>query len=500
MTAERVDRPNVLLVTADQWPGGLLGCAGHPVVQTPTLDQLARNGVRYTRAYSESPICIPARRTLLTGTDTRTHGDRVFKTAETWPHHLTSLPQAFRDAGYQAHAVGKLHVYPPRDRIGFDDVQLAEEGRPHLGATDDYELFLADRGFVGQQFAGGMNNNNYMHRPWHLPETCHVTNWETQMMCRTIKRRDPTRPNFWFLSYTAPHPPLVPLAEYVAFYRQFAPPAALRAAWSDAADALPRALQMGRNFWPTLSEGALREVRRAFYALCTHIDHQFRVVLGTLREEGLLDDTIIMFTADHGDMLGDHGLYAKRLFYEGAARVPLLLMGAAGDGRVPTGVVDERLVGLADVMPTLLDLAGVPIPETVRGQSIVGEGRRDFLYGDCLDDHAATRMAHDGWHKLIWYPAGNHVQIFDLTEDPTELHDRANDPAYATVRAVLTARLCGALWDCDLAADWARDGVLVGYDPGPYQPKPDRSWSGQRGSHFPPPPQLAPDLMVGFPQ
>ena len=227
MTAARAERPNVLLVTADQWPGGLLGCAGHPVVQTPTIDQLTRNGVRYTRAYSESPICIPARRTLMTGADTRTHGDRVFNTVAPWPHELTSLPQAFRNAGYQAHAVGKLHVYPPRDRIGFDDVQLAEEGRPHLGAIDDYEIFLADRGFPGQQFAGGMNNNNYMHRPWHLPEECHVTTWATQTICRTIKRRDPTRPAFWYLSYTAPHPPLTPLAAYMDYYRQFEPPQAL---------------------------------------------------------------------------------------------------------------------------------------------------------------------------------------------------------------------------------------------------------------------------------
>jgi arylsulfatase A-like enzyme len=500
MPADRAARPNVLLVTADQWPGGLLGCAGHPTIQTPTLDQLARNGVRYTRAYSESPICIPARRTLLTGTDTRTHGDRVFNTAGTWPHHLTSLPQAFRDAGYQAHAVGKLHVYPPRDRIGFDEVLLAEEGRPHLGATDDYELFLADRGFVGQQFAGGMNNNNYLHRPWHLPEECHVTNWETQTMCRQIKRRDPTRPNFWFLSYTPPHPPLTPLADYMDYYRQFEPPPALRAAWSDDADALPRALVMGRNFWPPLAADVLREVRRAFYALCTHIDHQFRLVLGTLREEGLLDDTIILFTADHGDMLGDHGLYAKRLFYEGSARVPLILMGAAGDQRVPAGTVDDRLVGLADVMPTLLELTGVPLPPTVVGQSMLGESRRQFLYGDCLDDHAATRMLHDGRHKLIWYPAGNRVQLFDLAADPHELRDVAAEPASAAVRATLTARLADAAWGRDVAQGWVRDGALVGYDPGPYQPKPDRSWSGQRGLHFPAPPQLAPDRMVGFPQ
>ena len=493
-------RKNVLLVTADQWPGSLLGCAGHLVVQTPTLDQLARNGVRYTRAYSESPICIPARRTLMTGTSTCTHGDRVFGTTTPMPDHLTTLPQAFRDAGYQAYSVGKLHVYPPRDRIGFDDALLGEEGRPHLGAIDDYEMFLADRGHVGQQFAGGMNNNGYMHRPWHLPEECHSTNWATQAICRVIKRRDPKRPAFWYLSYTHPHPPLTPLAVYMDHYRAFAVPDALWGDWCDNPDALPTTLKMGRNFWRMLPPAALAEMRRAFYALCTHIDHQLRVVLGTLREEGMLDDTVVMFTADHGDMLGDFGLYAKRTFYEGSTRVPMLVMGAAGDTRTPPGTVDGRLVGLADVMPTLLSLADSPVPATVEGIAMTGAPRRDVLYGDCLDNHGATRMLHDGRHKLIWYPAGNRVQVFDLHADPEERHDVADVPDYAVVRATLTEALCARLWGIDVEHGWARDAVLIGYDPGSYVPHPDRSWSGQRGLHYPPPPQLAQDKMVGFPQ
>ena len=493
-------RPNVLLITADQWSGSFLGCDGHPVLQTPTLDLLARNGTRYTRAYTACPICIPARRTLMTGTETRTHGDRVFNTVGTWPTEFTSLPQAFRDAGYQAHAAGKLHVYPPRDRIGFDDVQLAEEGRPYLGATDDYEMFLADRGYVGQQFAGGMNNNNYMMRPWHLPEECHSTNWLTQTMCRTIKRRDPTRPSFWYLSYTAPHPPVTPLSIYLDYYRQMETPAALWSDWCADPESLPYALRMGRNFWRMLPEDALREVRRAYYAQCTHIDHQLRVLLGTLREEGLLDDTIVMFTADHGEMLGDFGLYAKRLFYEGSARIPMILMGAANDRRVTPGTVDDRLVGLADVMPTLLELAGVPVPATVDGRSMVDGARRDHFYGDCLESNGATRMLHDGRHKLIWYPAGNRTQLFDLVNDPTEQRDVAADPDYIDIRGNLTRRLLSSLWGHDLEAGWANDDGLIGFDPGPYVVRPDRTWSGQRGLHFPSPPTIAQDKMIGFPQ
>ena len=120
MTADAAP-PNVLFVTVDQWPASLLGSAGHPVVETPTLDQLARVGTSYTRAYAECPICIPARRSMMTGTSPRRHGDREFQPALPMPRDLPTLAQSFRDGGYQAAAIGKLHVYPSRDRIGFDD-------------------------------------------------------------------------------------------------------------------------------------------------------------------------------------------------------------------------------------------------------------------------------------------------------------------------------------------------------------------------------------------
>jgi arylsulfatase A-like enzyme len=162
-------RPNVLLITTDHWPAALLGSAGQHVIQTPTLDQLARSGVRFSNAYSECPVCIPARRTLMTGTPPKIHGDRTFQTTLEMPD-LPTLAQTFRDADYQAIGVGKLHVYPQRNRIGFDEVILAEEGRPGWGVTDDYEIFLGDQGFAGRQFDHGMSNNEYVIRPWHLPE------------------------------------------------------------------------------------------------------------------------------------------------------------------------------------------------------------------------------------------------------------------------------------------------------------------------------------------
>lgn len=469
------EKPHVLLIATDHWPGSLLGASGHPAIRTPTLDQLAGSGVRFTRAYSECPVCVPARRTLMTGTAPRTHG-ALTNTGARMPA-IPSLARTFRDAGYQAYAVGKLHVSPQRDRIGFDDVLLGEEGRVQSGVVDDYELFLGDQGYAGQQFAHGMSNNEYHYRPWHLPERLHVTNWTTQQMARLIKRRDPTRPGFWYLSYCHPHPPLVPLQPYLDLYRDVDPGTPSIGEWAGDPDALPYRLKAQRR------HDDHRSARRAFYALCTQIDHQLRVVIGTLREEGLLDNTIILFTSDHGDMLGDHGLWAKTLFYEGSANVPMILVGVADEERVGHHRTDDRLVGLQDVMPTLLELAGIETPGTVEGLSMVSQRRRDWLYGEVGRGAEATRMIHDGRFKLIYYAAGNRSQLFDLQEDPRELRDLAGSPSHAAVYARLMALLVGELHGDD--ERWGQDGKLVGLPDRVYEPRPNRSLSGQRGIHWP---------------
>jgi arylsulfatase A-like enzyme len=488
-------RPNILFVSVDQWPGRLMGLAGHGVIETPTLNQLARNGVWFPRAYSECPICIPARRSMMTGTSPRVHGDRIFQPSARMPD-LPTVAQCFRDAGYQAYAVGKIHVYPQRDRIGFDDVLLAEEGRPQLGAVDDYDLFLADRGHAGKQFLHGMSNNEYSWRNWHMAEELHVTNWTTETMCRQIKRRDPGRPAFWHLSYTHPHPPLVPLASYLERYGRKDIDAAVEGEWARDYDKLPPALKIVRNFWEQLPPDMLADAKRAFYALCTHIDHQLRVVIGTLREEMLLDDTIILVTGDHGDMLGDHGLYAKRYMYEGSANVPMILVGRADCKRVGHHRTDNRVVGLQDIMPTLLDLAGIDIPESCTGLSMVGETRREALYCEALEDPVkATRMVTDGRYKLIWYPAGNHIQLFDVESDPKELRDLSADPAHGEVLSRLGNVLVGELHGGDL--EWVRDGELVGCDAPAIAPAPNRGLSGQRGLHYPQPPRDDPSNVVG---
>ena len=492
MTNNKVS-PNVLLITMDQWPGSFLGCEGHPVIETPTIDRLARNGTRFTRAYSECPICIPARRSIMTGQTPKLHGDRVFQKNLKMPPNTKTIAQTFRDNGYQAFAVGKLHVMPQRDRIGFDDALISEEGRPYYGSIDDYDLYLAEKGFVGQQFSHGVSNNDYTWRTWQLPEDCHVTNWATQQMCRTIKRRNPENPSFWYLSYTHPHPPLVPLSTYFDRYTRKNIPSPLESDWSKKLNS--HFIKNIKNRWPKLSNQLITDVRRAFYALCTHIDAQIRVVIGTLREEKLLDDTIIMITSDHGDMLGDFGLFAKRLMYEGSARVPMIVLGTTRDEIVPKGKVSNKLVGLADVMPTLLDLADIKIPQSCNGKSMFDNKPRESLYAEANEGPNATRMITNDSFKLIWYPHGNILQLFDIKNDPHELKDISKIPKMNVEIKKLTKILINNLYGEDKF--FIKNGELIGNSAtlditsslktglgllG------ERELLGQRGIHYPPPP------------
>ncbi|MBQ9196961.1 MAG: sulfatase-like hydrolase/transferase [Clostridia bacterium] len=473
-----MNRKNVLMISTDHWFAPLMGCAGHPVVMTPTLDQLAADGIRFTNCFSTCPVCIPARRSLMTGMSPASHGDRVYSDRMPMPD-VTTLAQAFRNAGYQTYAVGKLHVYPQRSRIGFDDVVLMEEGRYDFGVVDDYQIWLGENGYTGQEFLHAMGNNSYLTRPWHLPEEAHPTSWATYQMMRQIKRRDPTRPAFFYMSYQFPHPPLVPLQTFLDFY-------------DDAEIDMPEdiddwqgnetILQLLKEQAMPYSEKEIRRARKAFYALCTHIDYEIRNLIGTLRESSMLKDTVIVFLSDHGDTLFDHGICGKRTFYQGSTNIPLLLSGEPV--KQWRGQVTDRIACLEDVMPTLLSLCGIDIPDTVEGIDLLHDSR-DMLYGEIGEGRKATRMATDGRYKLIYYPCGNVRQLFDIKNDPGEHHDLSGKAEYADVQRKLTDYMVAHLHGADL--EWLKDGQLCGFDAGTFSRAPDYELYNQRGLHWPTP-------------
>ena len=461
----------------------MIGALGHPTILSPTLDQLIANGLVYTNAYARTPMCVPARREIMTGTTSRTHGDRI-QGRMPMPD-LPTMAQTFRDAGYQAYAVGKMHVNPARNRIGFDDVLLNHEGGLHWGARqpDDYELFLTEQGYSGQQ----VRSRDGQQRPHHaamapagvLPPDQLDRSGDVQVYRQA--RSDKTGV---LVHVVQPSPSAAgPLAEYMDMYWQMEIDMPYTGEWVRGSEDLPYAIK-GRRRASTRStypEVSVRMARQAFYALSTHIDHQIRLVVGTLREENLINDTIILFTSDHADLLGNHGMFAKGLFYEDAAKILMVLAPTAQFPRSDLNKADDRLVSHADIMPTLLELCGIPVPETVEGLSLVGEERRDYLYGEIYEDARATRMIHNGHHKLIYYPVGNRSQLCDLNQDPNEMRDLADDAAYADVRKRLTELLVENLYGDDL--QWLDGRQLVGVPEPEGEPRRplERDLSNQRG-------------------
>lgn len=473
-------RPNVLFICTDEWPGALLGCHGDSASQTPTIDFLARNGLDMRKAYSECPVCIPARRCLMTGLSPRSHGDRVYSDTMRMPD-ATTMARAFSQAGWQTVTVGKLHVYPQRDRIGFDDVSLLEEGRCEFGVSDDYEIWLGERGHAGQEFLHGMGNNTYYTRPWHLGDDEHETSWTTMEAMRQIARRDPTRPLFLYVSYCYPHPPLVPLQTFLDKHRDDVLSDPLTDDWPD-----EWVIRHFRDIASCYSRKEMEDARKAFLAQCTHIDYSIRMLIGSMREQGLIDNTIIVFMSDHGDMLFDHGMVAKRLFYEGSAHIPLIFSGRPVLKYTGMGL-EDRLITIEDVMPTLMDICGLgdSVPEGIDGISLLRQ-ERSHIYGEISEGALATRMVHDGRYKLIYYPAGNVFQLFDLEADPGESHDLARDHKHKSVLERLKRILADELYSDDVS--WIRNGEFAGFAPPDTPSEPNFGLLNQRGLHWPQPP------------
>jgi arylsulfatase A-like enzyme len=230
--------------------------------------------------------------------------------------------------------------------------------------------------------------------------------------------------------------------------------------WAKNFENLPYCLKYYSGIFNIKTEKLIRDALKAFFALCTQVDFSLRSIIGTLREEKALDNTIIAITCDHGDMLGTHGLWAKNVFYENSSKIPFIVIPAEGDTRLKADSVDNRLVELRDMMPTLLDLADIQIPKTVEGMSLLDSRRRDYIYGELWEDDRATRMIRTEKFKLIYYAVGNRLQLFDMIHDPAENHDLAGDPACAKTLSELTEILVSRLYGADRS--WLRDGKLAG--------------------------------------
>lgn len=433
-------RPNVLVIQADQFRWDCLAAAGNPDVQTPHLDRLAADGVRYTDAFCTYPVCTPSRYSLLSGTYVRQHAG--WSNRSTLAPGIETFPRALRRAGYATAAVGKMHFTPTYLDVGYDRMDLAEQN----GAgrwDDDYHRELRAAGLAPvvdlldqeSEYRGQAPEQYWQTfgaRPSDLPDEWHSTAWIGERAVRAVADWSTGGGNLLHVSFIKPHHPFDPPASWTDRYdpdELTIPPG-----WTDQVPAADLPYQPGYFRNEDLTEPTLRRVIAYYYATIGHVDQEIGRLLDRLRERGLYDDTLIVFTADHGEYLGFHHQLLKggRHLYDPLVRVPLLVK---FPGRGRAGEVTDALVSQIDLAPTILAAVGIepatPLPGLDLADPAAG---RPYVFAEAAS--GAVCMARTRTHKLL-VDRGRDA-LFDLGSDPYELTNRIEG---STVAAELRAAL-----------------------------------------------------------
>jgi arylsulfatase A-like enzyme len=427
-------RPHVLVIHADQYRFDCVGTVGNPDVKTPSLDSLARDGVLFRNSFCTWPVCTPSRYSLLSGQYVRQHRGRS-NVATLLPGTAT-FANLLRAAGYRTNAVGKMHFMPAYLDVGFTELQLAEQnGRGRL--VDDHHRYLKERGLIDsvdlidqeqpyrsqapesywKSFGAGMSN---------LPEEHHSTTWIGNRSVEVISRWTPEEPALLMVGFIKPHHPFDPPAPWDAMYD----PSKLRVLPGWIEEPLERDLRRPGYFDNrTLTLPALRRVMAHYYATISQLDAQVGRMIDLLKRKAIYDDTLIIFTSDHGEYLGFHHLLLKgNLMYDPLVKVPLIIKFPHSKyARKMSGA----LVSSTDVTSTILRESGVEAAPDMRGHSLQSicageEAGRDLIFAE----DGGYVMVRSLTRKFLYSSEPGRSLFFDLEKDPLEMHDLAGDSRY----------------------------------------------------------------------
>jgi len=435
-------RPNIVLLMADQMRGDCVGADGNSAIRTPNLDRLARDGALFTRAYSSTPSCTPARAALLTGCAPWRHGMLAYgRIAERYPFEF---PQALRGAGYYTMGIGKMHYHPQRNKHGFHETILDESGRVESPEfKSDYRAWFQTMAPGENPDATGIGWNDYPARPYALPEELHPTRWTADTAVRFIHRYERPDPFFLKVSFARPHSPYDPPGRFWTMYEGAPLPAAPVGQW-----AAPLAERSGKadDIWHgDLGLAQVRTSRQGYYGSISFVDEQIGRVLDALDARGRLDDTLILFVSDHGDMTGDHHLWRKTYAYEGSARVPLIVRWPTGMVSAARGSTVAAPVEIRDIAPTFMAAAGLDAGDRCDGRSLLALlSGKPVGWRPWIDlEHSLTYNPDNNWNaltdghwKYVFHARDGHEQLFNLDRDPKEVDDLAGraDAAAALAR------------------------------------------------------------------
>jgi arylsulfatase len=466
--SKNTNRVNILFLMDDQHRGDWLGAAGAKWIITPNLDRLALEGVLFRRGYSSTPSCLPARAALLTGLSPWNHGCLGYRPIP--ERYAWEMPRLFTDAGYRTYCVGKNHFAPQRNTHGYQTVELGEPSARDKEPQDDYGAWFAKEMPGHKPFEGWHSGNDQRGgMDYPFDERLHLTRWAADRAIEFLQSSPREAPWFLKVSFIHPHTPLNAPKRWHDRYEGVAIPTVAIGEW---AGKMYGSQQTSFQKNPETTRGVvpaeeLRATRRSYAAAISFVDEQVGRVLAALEKRGDLENTLILFTADHGDIMGDHYLYRKTFSVEGSVNVPMIVRWPARL-RLDAlrGQVRTELVELRDVLPTFLDAAGLPKPPAVEGLSLL-DALRGKRWRSMLDlEHASCYAPKDGWvaltdqrYKYVYYTVTGMQQLFDLQADPHELRDLVADESSAALVREWRQRMVKHL--AVRGEAWVRDGDLV---------------------------------------
>ncbi len=446
-------KPNIIFIITDQQRYDTISALGYPHMDTPHLDRLVKEGTHFTNCHVAGASCVPARASLFTGLYPHTTG--ILKNADLWRHSWMEL---FADAGYHTVNVGKMHTWPLNTPCGFRERYNVEnkdrymEGRYYF---DEWDRALAANGLVKQQRETYRSRDDYNDSlgafDWELPEHLHSDMFVGGMAAWWVDSYPTTEPLFLQVGFPGPHPPYDPSTKYSDAYMARDLP--IDAVLQSDLDSQPPAFKSMREHNANVDHDSVvhqldpspraRFKQRAYYlANVSMIDQKVGELIDALDRKGYLENSVIVFTADHGDCLGDHGHSQKWTMYEQVTRVPMIVW---SPGRVAQGHQVDVPTQQMDIVPALFSYGGLAVPEIFETRSALAalEGRdwagRDYVYceqsrdGILRDTEFMTMVRSDAW-KLVHFLGETYGQLFDLADDPGELDNKWDDPAAAAVK------------------------------------------------------------------
>lgn len=428
---------NIVVVLSDEHAARASGFAGHPQVQTPHLDRLAGESWRFDNAYCADPICVPSRLSLLSGryphqVDAWDNGAVPGPDYRSWGHHL-------RDAGYRSVIAGRTHFNGPDRLLGFDRRLSDDLGHWLTPGEAPRRTPDARRGSNSHvSVVGADRDANTLYDE--------LTTALAADFLQGVADRSDDQPFLLYVGYLHPHFPLIAPPDDLARYdpSDVELPSTWQADPDDQHPAIAQLRRFFRNDEP-ITEDLVRRATTAYWALITHLDRQVGRLLDVIDSTSLRDDTVVIYTSDHGEMAGRHGIWQKQCFYEDSVRVPLLLrLPDHAAGAEPPAVITDA-VSQVDVLPTLRDLAGLTPDGDLPGRSLRatvrdGSDRPVFAEYHAQGMLSGGFMIRSGRYKLCEY-VDHPPQLFDVEADPDELTDLAGDPAHAGILAELRAHL-----------------------------------------------------------